>query len=74
MRGENSTGANVVSCNRRDVSHFIAESSANKTGAIHKLSEILMGQKEEGRGGGRLNLCYTSQTRVERVKKVRDLT
>lgn len=53
MRGEDFTGANVVSCNRRDVSHFIAESPANKTGAIHKLSEMFIGQKDEGGGGGR---------------------
>lgn len=56
MRGEDSTGANVVSCNRRDVSHFIAESPANKTGAIHKLSEMFIGQKDEGGGGGSIKL------------------
>lgn len=55
MRGEDSTGAKLVSCNRRDVSHFIAESSANKTGAIYKLSEMFMGQKEEW-GGGSIKL------------------
>lgn len=62
MRGEDFTGANVVSCNRRDVSHFIAESPANKTGAIHKLSEMFIGQKEEGgRGSIKLVLYLTDK-------------
>lgn len=56
MRGEDSTGANVVSCNRRDVSHFIAESPANKTGAIHKLSELFIGAERGRRGRGSIKL------------------